>query len=259
MSELAFHDTGEGPALLMLHAFPLDSSMWDAQVAMLSGQYRCLRPDFWGCGSSPPPPGPQTIDGYAAELVRGLDARGVGDFTVCGSSMGGYTAFALLRAVAARVRAVVLSGTRAADDDAPGRAARQQMIDNVRGGGVEAIVEPMTTRLLCHRCCEEVHIADPVRGRIRRCSEEGVVAAIEAIAARPDSREMLPGVRAPALVVCGTADGIVPIDEARAMAAAIPGAELHEFEGAAHLPNLEQPMAFSALLGAFLDGSAPRG
>ena len=37
------------------------------------------------------------------------------------------------------------------------------------------------------------------------------------------------------------------------MAAAIPGAQLHEFEGAAHLPNLEQPMAFTALLGDFLD------
>ncbi|MDQ6856569.1 MAG: alpha/beta hydrolase [Candidatus Dormibacteraeota bacterium] len=258
MSELKVHDSGEGPALLMLHAFPLDASMWDAQVAALSGRYRCLRPDFWGCGGSPPPPGAVTVDSYSAAVLRELDERGVTDFVVCGSSMGGYLAFALMRAAGDRVRAVVLAGTRAAADGDTARAARTEMADQVRAGGIEAIVETMTERLLCPRCRDEVHIADPVRGRIRRCSPDGVVAALEAIAGRPDSTPMLRDIRAPALVVCGTADSIVPIDESRAMAAAIPSAQLHELEGTAHLPNLEQPMTFSALLGDFLDDSHAR-
>lgn len=258
MSDVTVHDSGEGPALLMLHAFPLEASMWDAQVAALSDRYRCLRPDFWGCGSSPAPPAQETIDGYAAAVLRELDERGVTDFAVCGSSMGGYIAFALLRAAAQRVRAMVLSGTRAAADNETARAARMEMADQVRAGGVEAIVETMTARLLCARCRDEVHIADPVRGRIRRCSPEGVVAAVEAIAARPDSTAMLRDIHVPTLVVCGTADVIVPIEESRAMAAAIPGAQLHEFEGTAHLANVEQPMAFTALLGDFLDDSTAR-
>lgn len=253
MSALAIHDTGEGPALLLLHAFPLEASMWDAQVAALSARYRCLRPDFWGCGSSPPPPGEVSVDGFAATVVAELDARGVGDFAVCGVSMGGYMAFALARAVPHRLRAVVLSNTRAAADDDDARAARAAMAGQVRAGGVEAIVEPMTRRLLCARCAEESHIADPVRGRIRRCSEAGVIAALEAIAGRPDSRPDLPGIRVPTLVVGGTADVIVPLEETRAMASAIPHARLEEFEGAGHLVALEQHGAFSALLGGFLD------
>ncbi len=258
MTGLTIHDTGEGPALLMLHAFPLEASMWDAQVAALSGRYRCLRPDFWGSGSSPPPSAQETIDGYATAVLGALDERGVTDFAVCGSSMGGYMAFALLRAATERVRAVVLSGTRAAADSDAARAARMEMAAQVRAGGVEAIVETMTERLLCPRCRAEVHIADPVRGRIRRCSADGVIAAIEAIAGRPDSTPMLGDIHAPTLVVCGTADVIVPIEESRAMAAAIPGARLHQFEGTAHLANLEQPMAFSALLGDFLDDATAR-
>jgi pimeloyl-ACP methyl ester carboxylesterase len=253
VSGLKIHDSGEGPALLMLHAFPLEASMWDAQVAALSGRYRCMRPDFWGCGSSPPPPAAETIDGYTSVVLRELDERGVADFAVCGSSMGGYMAFALLRAARERVRAVVLSGTRAAADNDAARAASKEMAEQVRNGGVEAIVETMTERLLCPRCRGEVHIADPVRGRIRRCSAVGVVAAIEAIAGRPDSTPTLRDIHVPTLVVCGTADIIVPIEESRAMAAAIPGAQLHEFEGTAHLANLEQGMAFSTLLGDFLD------
>ncbi|HEY7928013.1 MAG TPA: alpha/beta fold hydrolase [Candidatus Dormibacteraeota bacterium] len=255
MAAPAFHDTGEGPALLLLHAFPLEASMWDAQVAALSGRYRCLRPDFWGCGSSPPPHRKVTIDGYAAVLLAELDMLGVTEFAVCGLSMGGYMAFALLRAARERVRALVLSNTRAAADDDAARAARMRMIDDVRAGGIEAIVEPMTQRLLCRGCREEAHIADPVRGRIRMCTDDGVVAAIEAIAGRPDSTPLLRDITVPTLVMCGTDDVIVPIAESRAMAAAINGAALREFEGGAHLGNLEQPQAYTSALGHFLDGA----
>jgi 3-oxoadipate enol-lactonase len=177
---------------------------------------------------------------------------------VCGSSMGGYMVFALLRAARDRVRAVVLSGTRAAADNDAAHAVRMEMANQVRTGGTEAIVETMTERLLCPRCRDEIHIADPVRGRIRRCSADGVVASIEAIAGRPDSTPMLRDIHAPTLVVCGTADIIVPTEESRAMAAAIPSARLSEFEGTAHLANLEQPVAFSTLLGDFLDDSLAR-
>ena len=253
MTGPAIHDTGEGPALLMLHAFPLDASMWDGQVAELSDRYRCLRPDFWGCGSSPPPTGTVTIDGFAAAVLAELDARGVAEFSVCGVSMGGYMAFAVLRAAPGRVRAVVLSNTRAAADGTEARAGRVAMADQVRAGGVEAIVDPMTDRLLCERCRGEAHIADPVRGRIRRCTDGGVIAALDAIAARPDSTAMLGRLDVPVLVVCGTDDVIVPIAESRAMAAAIPGARLVEFEGHAHLASLEQPQRYAASVGGFLD------
>jgi 3-oxoadipate enol-lactonase len=247
------HDSGEGPVLLLLHAFPLDASQWDAQVAALSGRYRCLRPDFWGCGASPPPPAGVTVDSYTAAVLGALGALGVDDFSVCGVSMGGYMCFSLLRQARPRVRSVALVNTRAAADGDLALAARAAMVSEVRAGGVEAIVEAMTGRLLCAQCRGESHIADPVRGRIRRCTADGVLTAIAAIAGRPDSSAMLNGIDVPTLVVCGSADVIVPIDESRAMAAAIPHAVVEEFDGAAHLANLEQPARFSAVLGDFLD------
>jgi 3-oxoadipate enol-lactonase len=250
------HDSGDGPALLMLHAFPLDASQWDAQVAALSGRYRCLRPDFWGCGTSPAPPGQVTIDGYALDVLRELDRLGVDQFSACGVSMGGYMCFALLREARPRLRSLVLTNTRAAADNDTSRAARAVMADQVRAGGVEAIVEPMTERLLCSRCRDEVHIADPVRGRIRRCTAGGVIAALEAMAGRPDSTPLLSGIDVPTLVVCGTADVIVPLEESRTMAAAVPRAVLEEMPGTAHLANLEQPARFSTVLGDFLDAYA---
>jgi 3-oxoadipate enol-lactonase len=253
------HDSGDGPALLLLHAFPLDASQWDAQVAALSGRYRCLRPDFWGCGTSPAPSGAVSLESFAVDVLRELDGLGVNEFSVCGGSMGGYLSFPLLRLAGSRVRSLVLANTRATADSEQVRTGRRAMAEQVRAGGVEAIVEAMTERLLCSRCREEVHIADPVRGRIRRCTPAGVVAVLEAMAGRPDSTEILGGIDVPTLVVCGSEDPVVPVEEARAMAAAIPGAALEEFSGSAHLTNLEQPARFSALLGDFLDAHvAPR-
>ncbi len=253
MSGLAIHDTGEGPALLLLHAYPLDASQWDAQVAALSDRYRCLRPDFWGCGTSSAPPPDVTIDGYARDVLAELDERGVEEVAVCGSSMGGYVAFALLRAAPERLRAVVLAATRVGADTDATRAERARLAEQVGAAGVEVIVEPMTRSLLCDHCRDEVHIADPVRGRIRRWTTEGVRSVLAAMAGRLDSSAVLADLAVPVLVVCGTEDAIVPLEESRALAAAIGGAELVELEGTGHLPNLERPQEFSACVGQFLD------
>jgi len=70
----ALHDTGTGEAVLFLHAFTMDASQWDHQVAALSGDMRCVRVDLWGCGASPPPPpGDPSLDTFAAAVLEALD------------------------------------------------------------------------------------------------------------------------------------------------------------------------------------------
>jgi 3-oxoadipate enol-lactonase len=69
---------------------------------------------------------------------------------------------------------------------------------------------------------------------------------------RVDSTPLLAQVKVPALVVTGEEDEIIPVEESRRMAAAIPGATLVIIPGAGHLANLEQPDAFNAALNTFL-------
>ena len=252
--ELALHDTGSGPSLLLLHAFPLDASQWDHQVAALSGDFRCLRPDMWGCGESPELPEPlnATLDGYAAAVLRRLDAAGVGEFVAVGASMGGYAALALLRLAPERVSALVLASARAATDTPEQANNRRKMAKIALRDGVETVV-PMVKRLLSPSARDEPQIVDPVVGRIRRCRAAGIAACQAAMACRPDSTPLLGLVDVPALVIQGEQDAILSLDEARDEAAVLPRGELAVIPGVGHLANLEDPPAFTATLRGFLD------
>ena len=249
----AIHDTGTGDAVLFLHAFTLDASQWDHQVAALSGDMRCVRIDVWGCGTSPPPPaGEPGLDAFARSVLAALDSRHIDQVALVGLSMGGYLAFAMWRLAPERIRALVLCNTRAtADGDGP-RDDRLAMAERVeREQSVESVVEPMVARLLSPGAMAEAHILEPVRGRIRRCTPAGIAFAQRAMAARPDSTGLLASISVPALVIAGTQDAIVGVPEVRAIAGGIPGARYAELD-CGHLSNLELPRAFNRQVAEFL-------
>jgi pimeloyl-ACP methyl ester carboxylesterase len=249
----AIHDTGTGEAVLFLHAFTLDASQWDHQVAALSTDLRCVRVDLLGCGTSrPPPAGEPTLDGFATAALAALDSRGIDRVAIVGLSMGGYLAFALWRLAPQRISALVLCNTRATADAATSRDDRLAMAEQVeREQSVESIVEPMVARLLSPGAQAEAHIVDPVRGRIRRCTPAGIAYAQRAMAARPDSTALLATITVPALVIAGTRDAIIPTPEVLAIADGIPGARYVELD-CGHVSNLELPRAVNEQLAGFL-------
>lgn len=253
---LALHDTGDGPPLLFLHAFPLDASQWDHQVAALSGSYRCLRTDNWGCGDSPPPPADApSIDAMARAVLATLDAQRIDSFAVCGLSLGGYVAFALLQMARERITALILCNTRASADSEQARADRAAVAERVeREASVESLVEPNVERLLGPHAQLEVHITDPLRGRIRRCTPAGIAYAQRAMAARPDRTSDLASIGVPTLVIAGAHDAVIPADDIAALSRGISGARTETLE-CGHLSNLELPERFSDVAGAFLESA----
>ena len=92
-------DEGAGTPVVLLHAYPCDHTMWDAQAAALvAAGYRVIRPDLPGFGGSVLPDGAEHSLTVIADAVFGmLDARDVGSFVLGGLSMGGYAAMQMLR------------------------------------------------------------------------------------------------------------------------------------------------------------------
>ena len=233
------HDTGRGPALLLLHAFPLDASQWDHQVAAWSGRYRCLRPDMYGCGRSPlPGDGQVSLESYARDMLDSLNASGVDGFGCVGASMGGYVALALLALAPARLRTLVLVGTTA-DADTPGRRReRQRIADRVLAEGLEFLAMGAPDISLGARARAEAHIVDPLRGRVRGWTPGGIAAVEHALLDRPARTDLLDAVRMPTLVVGGSEDRLTPPPLLDALAAQIPGAARYTCAGQGHLCNL---------------------
>ena len=249
---LAHADVGRGLPVLLLHAFPLNRMMWEPQIAALFGECRCIVPDLRGFGDSPKA-GPHSMDQYADDVMALLDALRIDQAVVAGLSMGGYVAFNILGRYRERVRALVLADTRSSADTPEGLGKRDELIALAQREGSAAVAERQITGLIGKSTREkQPELADRIRSVMAAESVEGIVGALEAMKARPDSTPLLASIDVPTLVVVGEEDVITPVKEARAMHEKIRGSRLEIIPGAGHLSNLERPAAFNAALSDFV-------
>lgn len=252
-AELAVEESGQGEALLFVHAFPLNRRMWAPQLSALSGDARCIAPDLRGFGESDAGSGEWTMDRFADDLACVLDHLEVRRAAVCGLSLGGYVALAFWRRHSDRVRALVLADTRAGADDEKGRQKRRDTIAAARDKGAHVVAVDSMSGLLGKATRESA--GAPVsltRSILEEARLEGVVGASEAMMNRPDSTPDLAGISVPTLIVVGDEDALTPVKESRILADNIPGSRLEIIQGAGHLSNVERPAAFSLLLREFV-------
>lgn len=247
---ITYHDTGSGPAVLLVHAFPLSSDMWQAQIDALAADYRVIAPDLRGFGASEYGTEAVSIDHYAADLAALLDSLGIQDVAYCGLSMGGYIAFAFLRRYRERVRALVLADTRAGPDTEEARAKRQTNALRAEEEGTGPLADEQIPAMVAGTTGPGVR--NQMRAMFLAASRQGTAGALRAMAARPDSRSLLATIDIPTLIIVGEQDSLTPPDEARAMHTAVANSTLVTIPDAGHLSAMEQPDAFNTALRRFL-------
>lgn len=240
------------PALVLVHGFPLDSGMWDAQLAGLAEQAHVIAPDLRGHGRSDAPPTPYTMDQHADDLAALLDLLGVKKAVVAGLSMGGYVTLAFWRRHPARVAGLALIDTRANADTAEGRANRTQTIDRVAQRGVGVLADEMMPRLLSAEHLDDERFAGALREIIARQPAQGMIGALGAMRDRQDSTPTLATITVPAIVVGGEYDSISPPEVATAMAKEIPEARAVLIVDAGHMAPMENPGEVNMALGELL-------
>ncbi len=244
---------GDGPALLLVHGFPLDRTIWMHQVATLSG-WRRIAPDLRGLGDADAPEGGYSMATYADDLARLLDKLRITRAVVAGLSMGGYVAFEMLRRHRDRVAGLILCDTRAEADTPEAKRGREEMAELARAKGAAAVAERMVPKLLGRTTRQaQPPLVQQVHQMVARAPVAGIVGALEAMRDRPDSTALLPSITVPTLVVVGQEDEVTPPASARAMASAIPGAAITTIAGAGHVSPLEAPTAVSRVMAEFLE------
>jgi pimeloyl-ACP methyl ester carboxylesterase len=241
--------------ILLIHGFPLDSTVWHHQAEFLRQQgRRVFTPDLPGFGTSPDGPAPPreraSIEAYA-ELIHEQIVRDCGGKAIVGGlSMGGYILLALLRDHPDDVAAAMFIDTRAEADSSDIRAARLQSIEEVQRNGPGSLVQTMLERMLGKTASAEVK--KHTREIMERQPPEAIIAAQSAMAKRRDQSDLLPELTKPVLIVVGAEDKITPPSVALAMQSHMPHAMVVQIVSAGHLAIIEQPQAVNGALQAFL-------
>lgn len=241
-------DLGEGVPILWIHGFPFASSIYENQLTIRNARH--VMPDLPGFGQSRPDGGEMTMDAYARLMIGLLDHRGIDRAVVAGLSMGGYIAFAMARIAPERMRGLILLDTRETADTDEGRKGRYEMIEKVNQEGTKPVVDAMLPKMLTPRAPRDIR--DRVREIMSSASPEGVIAALHAMATRPDSTPLLKEIQVPTLIVVGEEDPITPPADSERMAAAIADARLVRVSGAAHAANVEKAAEVNRAITMFL-------
>lgn len=237
----------DGPQLVFANSLGTDFRLWDQVVDRLPPGLRIIRFDKRGHGLSSCPAAPYSMGALVHDAERVCDAFGVRDAVFVGLSIGGMIAQGLAAKRLDLIRAVVLSntgpkiGTRALWDD---------RIAALRAGGVAALSDAIMERWFSPAFRDGPDVM-PWRRMVETTPEDGYAGCSAAIAGS-DFYTTTAALRLPALAIAGDHDGSTPPDLVREMADLIPGARFELIRGAGHLPCVEKPDEYAAILTGFL-------
>lgn len=248
---VAYERTGDGPALVLLHGFTIDSRMWRPQLESLSDQFTVIAWDAPGTGQSSDPPETFRIGDWADCLAGLLDAAEVKRAHIVGLSWGGILAQEFYRRYSARVLSLVLADTYAGwKGSLPEQVVEERLATCMRDASLPA--SEFVSRYLPGMFSESV--TQEVREEFASIMSDFHPVGFRLMAkasAQVDTRDLLPNIRVPTLLVWGDVDKRSPMNIAYQLRDAIPGARLAVISGAGHVSNLEKPAQFNKIVRDF--------
>ena len=257
-TRLFWREEGEGAPLLLIQGFGYASDMWYRIVPRLAERHRVLLLDNRGIGKSEAPPGPYSLPMMADDAVALLDAAGVDRAHVFGISMGGMIAQELALRNPARVQSLVLGcthcgGAQAVAAEPAAIAALMARVSMPPEEGARHMIPFVYDETTPRERIDE-DVAVRMRCYPATASSEAQAAGIFSWSG---THARLSSIAMPTLVLHGETDRLVPAENARVLADAIPGAKLVVLPRASHVFWTDQPEATVETLLDFLGHNTP--
>ena len=261
---LAAEDHGSGPPVVLVHEGIGDMRMWDDVLPALAERHRVVRYDLAGFGESPLAGGPLS---HVDDLVAVMDAHGLERAALVGGSLGGRIALEAALEHPERVTALLLvaPGLRGHEFSSFVRHAGQEEEAAFERRDYPAAAEAMVRAWVIGPRRDASEVDPSVIVRVREMCIRSYERYAEAIAAggepeeaalEPAAAERLGEIAIPTLVLVGDADVPDMLQIADRLEAGIPGARKVVWQGVAHMPPMERPREFAALVLEFLAGGA---
>lgn len=244
MAPTSYTIAGSGQALILIHAFPTDKRLWQAQVDGLKPYFKVIVLDLPGFGSAAPTKGEAVTMTQYADMVKALmDELHISKAIIGGESMGGYVSLAFLKKYPEAVQGLILSDTQSIADTAEAKAKREMSAQQVLQEGTAEVIRGFMPKALSPAAPETVRVY--LQAIVDAQSATGVASALRGMAAREDTSQLLAKTNLPILILTGDADTLISPKQSEAMHVLAKNSELVMIKNAGHLSSLEQPMQWN--------------
>lgn len=255
-------EIGAGEPVVFVHGISGSWQNWLENLPHFARTRRAIALDLPGFGASPMPSWPIDIPAYGRLIHDFCERLGIEGGTIVGNSLGGFVAAEAVTTAPGRFRRLVLVSaagiinTWRPRERAVATAFSWKTFSPLfASGGREIVNRPRLRRAVFgpfvrypNRLGVEL-LWEQLDSGLRNCP--GFGEALHA-ALRHDIRERLPTITIPTLIVWGFSDRVIPVQAALSYHRRIPGSQLEIFERTGHVPQLERPARFNALLDEFL-------
>jgi pimeloyl-ACP methyl ester carboxylesterase len=269
--DLSYRIVGSGPVIVLVHGMAGSSDTWRLVASPLAEHFTVLAPDLLGHGTSAKPRGDYSLGAFASGIRDLLVALDLERATIVGQSLGGGIAMQFAYQFPERCDRLVLVASGGLGEEVnpllraltlPGAelvlpiACASWFRD--AGDSVLRFFDRVGLRPGAH--LDEIwrsygSLADPAT---RTAFLQTLRAVVDQSGQRVSAADKLYLAAAvPTLIVWGDHDNIIPVRQAHATHAAIPGSRLEIFEGVGHFPHCERPDAFARALIGFMGSTAP--
>lgn len=208
---LAYQDSGEGDAIVLLHGFCGSHAYFDKIIPTLSENNRVIVPDLPGHGDSTFPKGNYEMEYMADTLKELLDGLNLDKVTLFGHSLGGYITLAFAEKYEERLHGYSLIHSTALPDSEEAKEGRDAAIEKVELEGVPALIEGLVPKLFAPENME-THSKDVEKAKNigYETTTEGAIGMLKAMKNRPDRNHVLKNSKLPALLIAGEKDQVIP-------------------------------------------------
>lgn len=256
-AKLYYETAGTGLPLVMIHAGVADSRQWNNEFAFFSQNNQVIRYDMRGYGKSEPVEGEFSHLSDLASLLDALEIRE--PFVLMGCSMGGGLAMDFALAHPLRVKAIIMvgSGPSGLELDVPTPAKFAEAEQAFEAGDLDVVAEIETQIWFDGSGRTPEQVNQGMRGLLYEMNRKALEHESRNLGKRLPNAEVqaydhLSELNIPLLIVVGNHDTPYILAASDYMVQKIPSARKAIIDDAAHLPNMDQPHEFRAIVHAFL-------
>jgi pimeloyl-ACP methyl ester carboxylesterase len=252
--KVAYEVEGEGRPIVLLHGFCEDRSVWETLKAGLrEASCQVVSIDLPGFGGSEAVPG-ISIAQMAETAQAVLSELGISRCILIGHSMGGYVSLAFARQFPDQLLGLGLFHSHPYADAEEKKASRQKSADFIRRQGHALFVKQLIPSLFAPKFARDnAMLIHQLSYQAARYPSEGIIAALEAMAQRPDESTTLAQLAVPALFIVGKEDTAIPAEQSLAQLHLPARASIHLLENVGHMGMLEASTKTLAILREFVE------